>query len=160
MGLKKHTTDKAGVASSDDAMLEKLRDELVGFLKPSDDLDDAAARLPQLFYKVADTYADASNAETAASDAYDDAYAQAEERAWKAEDDKRMTVARVKSIAEADVFVVKAKRRLRHCTAAVKKIDALLKAYQQKASMLKAQVELVASQYAQKDTIRPRTRKF
>lgn len=131
----------------------------VDALKASEDINKSVRELPYLFYEVCDAYADAVNDQRRSKDRLDEAFAMAEARVWsKQKEGERITVAKAKAIADADPEVIKYTKRYRGATEAVTKLDALKTAFQQKASMLKAEVELIASQFIQRDHVKPRTR--
>lgn len=132
----------------------------VDALRASDEIDRSVRELPYLYYEVCDAYADAINDQRRMKDRLDEAFATAESRVWsKQKEGERITVARAKATADADPDVIKYTKRYRRATEAVTKLEALRMAFQQKASMLKAEVELVASQFMQRDHVTPRTRK-
>jgi hypothetical protein len=136
----------------------ELLDRLREALKPSDDLDKAVSEFAYLFFELADYIADMNNYRVKLKDKYDLAYA--ETKVQLLGGSEKMTVSLADTKCEIDPHVQKALRRLRKCDATLEKLTALMKSFEKKSSMLKAEVELVVNAYTQRDSIKPRTRKL
>lgn len=143
-----------------DEQAAKLARQLVKVLEPDADLDAAVKRFPMMFYRVCDAYADAVNAQRAAKEKYELAYSEAEQEVWQKSKGEKLTVARTKSLVEANARVVYAGKRLRRTTDSVTKLEALRMAFQQKASMMKLEGELISSQYSQRDHLKPKSHRY
>lgn len=147
-----------------EAIMQVPEDSLIlhwqKFLKPDRDrLDEQISELPYLFYQISDVYADAIDALRELEDRLAEVRKKAEAAAFAVDTGKKVTVAQAKANADGSPKVIKLMARIREAKKRVGKLDALREAFKQKASMLKATVELVASQYIQKDHIKPRTRR-
>ena len=135
-------------------LLERLKEAL----KPDEDLDRAVREFSYLYFELADEIALARNARQEHKDVYDKVYAQ--EKVRLLEGPEKISISLADTKCELVPAVRKKKAILRRVEQHLERLEALMKSFEKKSSMLKAEVELVASSYSQRDHIRPRTERL
>lgn len=125
-------------------------------LQPDDEVDKAVREFAFLYHEVAESIANARNLRRDYKDEYDEVLG----RSLVAHLEEKTTVALAKEKAELTPAVLELKKRLRAVDAELERLEALMKSFEKKSSMLKAEVELIATSYAQRDHIKPKTRRY